>query len=119
MAKTKAAKKPTKRRWSQHVAETSDALDIRKGTFANDDPKTIAGELKHAAETSTGRKSNPFRSAMSMLVFFINRAGRNESAERQVTLEAAKGELRQAFGRDEPVKKTPTKRTSTKRAKAR
>lgn len=86
------------RRWSQHVTETSDALDIDRGTFAQDDPKAIARELKRDAERSQRRKSSPYRSAMSMLTFYINRAGRKLPAKRKKTLEAAKAELRKAFG---------------------
>lgn len=89
---------PKPRRWSQHVTETSNALDIEQGTFAKDDPKEIALELKRDAERSERRKSSPYRSAMSMLTFYINRAGKNLPAERKRTLEAAKAELRKAFG---------------------
>lgn len=78
--------------------ETSDALDIETGTFAQDDPKKIARDLKADAEHSHRRKSSPYRSAMSMLTFFINRAGRNLPAKRKKTLEQAKVELRRAFG---------------------
>lgn len=78
--------------------ETSDALDIETGTFAQDDPKKIARDLKADAERSHRRKSSPYRSAMSMLTFFINRAGRNLPAKRKKTLEQAKVELRRAFG---------------------
>jgi Protein of unknown function (DUF3175) len=91
----------TKRRWSHHVTETSDALDIEQGTFAQDDPKKIARELKRDAERSHRRKSSPYRSAMSMLTFFINRAGRRLPAKRKKTLEQAKVELRKAFGVDD------------------
>ena len=66
----------TKRRWSQHVAETSDALDLKAGIFTARDPKAIARSLKRSAEASDRRKSDPFRSAMSMLTFYINRAGK-------------------------------------------
>ena len=89
------------KRWSQHVTETSDALDIEGGTFAQDDPKKIARDLKADAERSHRRKSSPYRSAMSMLTFFINRAGRNLPAKRKKTLEQAKVELRREFGVDE------------------
>ncbi|MBV9409637.1 MAG: DUF3175 domain-containing protein [Candidatus Eremiobacteraeota bacterium] len=91
---------PTTRRWSKHVNETSNALDIESGTFAKDDPKAIARALKRDAERSNRRKSSPYRSAMSMLTFFINRAGRNLPAKRLRTLEAAKDELRREFGRE-------------------
>ena len=98
-------KTSAKKRWSAHVTETSDALDIAQGTFALDDPRKIARELKRDAEASHRRKADPYRSAMSMLTFFINRAGKNLTAKRRATLEAAKDELRVAFGR-EPAKKT-------------
>lgn len=85
----------TARRWSAHVTETSNALDIRGGTFAMDDPKAIARELMKDAERSKRRKAaSPYRSAMSMLTFYINRAGKNLPAERKRILERAKDELR-------------------------
>jgi hypothetical protein len=65
----------TKKRWSQHVSETSDALDLTQGVFAQSDPKKVARSLKGSAEHSDHRKSDPYRSAMSMLTFYINRAG--------------------------------------------
>lgn len=86
-------------RWSQRVTETSNALDLEPGVFALDDPKEIALSLKRSAEASSRRKADPFRSAMSMLNFYINRAGRNLPAERRARLEAAKEELRVLFGR--------------------
>ena len=88
-----------KHRWSRQVNETSDALDIAEGTFAKDDPKAIARALKRDAEASHRRKSSPYRSAMSMLTFFINRAGKNLPARRRRILEAAKDELRAEFGK--------------------
>ena len=87
------------RRWSQHVTETSSALDLEPGVFTWDDPVRIAQSLKRSAEGSQRRKAEPFRSAMSMLVFYINRAGRNLPQEQRRTLEAAKVALRAAFGR--------------------
>lgn len=86
-------------RWSQHVTETSNALDLEAGVFTWDDPRRIARSLKHSAERSRRRKADPFCSAMSMLNFYINRAGRQLSAERRIVLEAAKDELRALFGR--------------------
>lgn len=86
-------------RWSQDVTEHSDALDLDRGVFELPDPKAIARSLKKSAEESHRRKAEPFRSAMSMLTFYINRAGKNLSEERLQTLEAAKDELRKAFGR--------------------
>ena len=87
------------RRWSKDVTEHSNALDLEAGVFEGDDPKTIARSLKKSADASHRRKADPFRSAMSMLTFYINRAGKNLSEERLRTLEAAKDELRTAFGR--------------------
>ncbi len=87
------------RRWSQHVTETSNALDIPGGTFALDDPKAIARELMRDAEQSKRRKaSSPYRSAMSMLTFYINRAGKNLPAQRKKILEQAKDALREEYG---------------------
>jgi hypothetical protein len=92
-----AARKP--KRWSQDVTEHSNALDLEQGVFTLKDPKKIAASLKRSAEASSRRKADPFRSAMSMLVFYINRAGRNLSEEERARLEKAKDELRKAFGR--------------------
>ena len=89
------------RRWSQKVTERSDALDLDEGVFTRGDPQAIARSLKRSAERSRRRKSSAFRSAMSMLNFYINRAGRHLSASQRNTLERAKGALRQAFGRSE------------------
>ena len=87
------------RKWSQHVTETSDALDLEPGVFSLDDPNRIAESLKRSAERSRRRKADPFRSAMSMLTFYINRAGRNLPAEQRETLEQAKDELRALYGK--------------------
>jgi hypothetical protein len=92
------------KRWSQEVTEHSDALDLEQGVFTLKDPKKIAASLKRSAEASTRRKTDPFRSAMSMLVFYINRAGKNLSKEDRARLEAAKDELRCAFGRKPATK---------------
>jgi hypothetical protein len=81
------------------VTERSDALDLERGVFALKDPKKIAASLKRSAEASTRRKADPFRSAMSMLVFYINRAGKNLSEADRARLEKAKNELRKAFGK--------------------
>jgi hypothetical protein len=88
------------RRWSQRVTETSDALDLKKGVFSLRDPKKIAASLKRAAERSTRRKADPYRSALSMLTFYINRAGRNLPASRKKVLNHAKDELKHQFGKD-------------------
>ncbi len=101
MSKSKSAKtaKKSVRRWSQEVTEHSDALDLDSDVFTLDDPKKIAASLKRSAERSERRKSEPYRSAMSMLTFYINRAGKNLPDKRRRILERAKVELRIAFGR--------------------
>lgn len=86
-------------RWSQKVTEESDALDLESGVFKLGDPKRIALSLKRSADASTCRKADPFRSAMSMLTFYINRAGSRLAEEERRTLEAAKDELRELYGR--------------------
>lgn len=91
----------TASRWSQHVTETSDALSLEDGVFTKADPKAIARSLKRSAEASHRRKSDPFRSAMSMLTFYVNRGGKNLDGRHKRILEQAKVELRRLFGRDE------------------
>ncbi len=86
-------------RWSQDVTEHSDALDLQDHVFSLDDPRKIAASLKRSAEASRRRKAEPYRSAMSMLTFYVNRAGRSLSKSRRATLEKAKDELRRLFGR--------------------
>ena len=81
------------------MTETSDALDLDRSVFTWTDPKRIARSLKRSAERSRRRKSDPYRSAMSMLVFYVNRAGKKLGVRRRRTLERAKDELRRAFGR--------------------
>jgi hypothetical protein len=101
-AKSKSAKSKSKakpRKWSAKVAQSSDALDIEHGAFALKDPARIAASLKRSADRSHRRKAGPFQSAMSMLNFYINRAGKNLSANRRNTLEHAKDELRRLYGR--------------------
>lgn len=95
MSKTKRP-----REWSAKVTETSDALDLRKGVFELDDPRAIAASLKRSAEHSKRRKGSPLQSAMSMLNFYINRAGDNLPASRKQKLEKVKVALRHEFGRD-------------------
>ncbi len=90
----------TTRKWSQHVNETSNALDLEEGVFKMHDPRRIARSLKRSAEQSTRRKAEPYRSALSMLVFYINRAGRNLPAEQKRTLEKAKLELKRLYHRE-------------------
>ncbi len=87
------------KRWSQRVTAHSNALDLEPGVFALDDPREIARSLARSADASRRRKTTPFRSAMSMLNFYINRAGRNLSAAQRRRLESAKDELRALYGR--------------------
>ena len=86
-------------RWSGRVTKESNALDLEEGVFTWADPKKIALSLKQSADSSTRRKAPPFRSAMSMLVFYINRAGRNLDKDRLRILEQAKEELRTLYGK--------------------
>jgi len=88
------------KKWSAEVTRQSNALDLEKDVFAKDDPKAIADSLKRSAELSHRRKAGPFQSAMSMLNFYINRAGKNLSAGKKQVLERAKNELRKDFGRE-------------------
>lgn len=87
----------SKSRWSGEVTEHSDALDLEQDVFKSENPDMIAESLKRSAETSDRRKSSPYRSAMSMLTFYINRAGRNLSVTHRRTLEQAKTSLRRLF----------------------
>jgi hypothetical protein len=93
------ARQPSQRRWSAKVTQTSDALDLEGDIFKSRSARRIALSLKHSAEHSERRKAGPFQSAMSMLNFYINRAGKNLPASRKKVLEAAKSELRRLFGR--------------------
>lgn len=86
-------------RWSGRVTRESNALDLDRGVFTWSDPKKIAISLKHSAEHSKRRKADPYRSALSMLTFYINRVGKNLPASRKRVLEHAKSELRRQFGR--------------------
>ena len=92
-----AGKSP--RRWSQEVTRRSDALDLTAGVFTWKDPKRITASLKRSAERSNRRKADPFRSALSMLTFYLNRAGKGLPAARRQILLAGKAELRKQFGR--------------------
>lgn len=87
------------KKWSGYVTKHSFALDLEEGVFTWDDPKKIAASLKKSAEESLRRKGTPFQSAMSMLNFYINRAGRNLKLKRRKILGLAKIELRRLFGR--------------------
>jgi hypothetical protein len=88
------------RRWSRQVTERSDALDLEEGVFTWKDPARIARSLARSAEQSTRRKSAPFPSAMSMLTFYVNRAGGNLPAAQRRILERAKDELRALYRRN-------------------
>lgn len=88
-----------KKRWSRRVPETSDALTLEEGVFKRKDPRGIASSLKRSADHSKRRKADPYRSAMSMLTFYINRAGKNMPAGQKRTLEKAKEELRRLYGK--------------------
>ena len=87
------------RKWSKEVTAHSDALDLERNVFKSRNPKHIAQSLKYSAEHSERRKSSAFRSAMSMLTFFVNRAGRNSTPSQKHILDRAKDELRKLFGR--------------------
>ena len=102
--------------WSQHVSETSDALDLTPGVFAQSDPKKIARSLKRSAEQSRRRKASPFQSDMSMQTFYINRGGHTLSEVRKRKLERAKDELRALFGKAARHHAGGARRTPTKAA---
>lgn len=89
----------TQKKWSQDVTKRSDALDLDEGLFKQGDPAKIAASLKRSAEQSKRRKGTPLQSAMSMLTFYINRAGDNLGKQQRDVLEQAKDELRKAFGK--------------------
>lgn len=91
---------PAAHKWSQDVTENSNALDLENDVFTKKDPKEVARSLKRSAEHSRRRKASPYRSAMSMLTFYINRAGKDLDPNQKRVLEDAKDELRKAFGRE-------------------
>jgi hypothetical protein len=93
-------KTPGRRQWSREVTRRSDALDLEQGVFKKGSPRQVALSLKRSAESSTRRKSSPYRSAMSMLTFYINRAGKTLNAKQRRQLDNAKEELRKVFGRE-------------------
>ena len=100
-AARKTAQKAAPRKWSAAVTEHSDAMDLQEGVFKARSPHKIALSLKHSAEASDRRKAGAFRSAMSMLTFYINRAGHNLTPARRRILDAAKDELRAVFGKED------------------
>jgi hypothetical protein len=104
----------TTRKWSARVTQRSNALDLDRSVFTWKDPRRIARSLKRSAERSHRRKSEPYRSAMSMLTFYINRAGDNLPAGQRRVLQQAKEELRRAFGRGASARTTnrPSRRKS-------
>jgi hypothetical protein len=108
MASTQAARKPARtatrkraapRKWSAKVTAKSDAMDLEEDVFRSDDPKHIATSVKRSAQRSRRRKAGPFQSAMSMLNFYVNRAGKNLSASHRKVLQSAKRRLRVLFHR--------------------
>ncbi len=96
-----SASKTSPKRWSRRVTRESDALDLKRGVFTQTDPKKIAASLKRSAERSSRRKSGAYRSALSMLTFYINRAGKTLPKTQRERLQRAKTELKHQFGRDE------------------
>ncbi len=99
-ARTKSLAKKKPRRWSQRVTKQSDALDLKRGVFTLTDPKKIAASLKRSAEHSSRRKAGAYRSALSMLTFYINRAGKTLPRTQRDRLQRAKTELKHQFGRE-------------------
>jgi len=99
-ATRKGSRRKTARYWSARVTKESYALDLERGVFSGNNPQRIAASLKRSAEKSRRRKADPYRSALSMLVFYINRAGKKLPSSRKRVLEKAKVALRRQFGRD-------------------
>jgi hypothetical protein len=98
--KAPAKRKASPKRWSQRVTQESDALDLKRGVFTLRDPKRIAASLKRSAERSSRRKAGAYRSAVSMLTFYVNRAGKTLPKTQRERLERAKVELKRQFGRE-------------------
>lgn len=98
-------RRKTPRKWSQDVTEHSDALALENGVFTKPSARAIARSLKRSAERSRRRKSGAYRSAMSMLTFYINRAGKDLPKSRKTKLENAKQELRKLYGKDKTAKR--------------
>ena len=98
--KAPAKRKASTKRWSQRVTRESDALDLKRGVFTLRDPKQIAASLKRSAERSSRRKTGAYRSALSMLTFYVNRAGKTLPKTQRERLERAKVELKRQFGRE-------------------
>jgi len=100
-ARSAKGAKPSTKRWSQRVTQNSDALDLKRGVFTLRDPKRIAASLKRSAERSSRRKASAYRSALSMLTFYINRAGKTLPKTQRERLDRAKYELKRQFGKDD------------------
>ena len=99
--KKATSKKGRVKKWSKAVTEHSNAMDIEKDVFKQKDPKKIAESVKQSAEKSKRKKSGPFQSAMSMINFYENRAGKNLGAGQKKVLDKSKDELRKLYGREE------------------
>lgn len=97
----KAAKKASPKKWSKKVTETSNAMDLERDVFRQKDPKKIAASVKRSAEKSKRKKAGPFQSAMSMINFYENRAGKNLPASQKKVLDDSKNELRKLYGRED------------------
>src|SRR5436305_1293928 len=102
----------SQKRWSQRVTKTSNALDLEKGVFTSRTPREIARSLKRSADSSRRRKSDPYRSAMSMLTFYMNRAGKTLPKKQKSNLEAAKDELRELYGKPRAAKRQKKQKES-------
>ena len=98
--KSAVKRKTSPKRWSQRVTQQSDALDLKRGVFTLRDPKRIAASLKRSAERSSRRKAGAYRSALSMLTFYVNRAGKTFPKTQRDRLQRAKAELKRQFGRE-------------------
>jgi hypothetical protein len=98
--KSSAERKTSPKRWSQRVTQHSDALDLKRGVFTLRDPKRIAASLKRSAERSSRRKAGAYRSALSMLTFYVNRAGKTLPKTQRERLQRAKVELKRQFGKE-------------------
>jgi hypothetical protein len=98
--KSSARRKTSPKRWSQRVTQGSDALDLKRGVFTLRDPKRIAASLKRSAERSSRRKAGAYRSALSMLTFYVNRAGKTVPKTQRERLQRAKVELKRQFGKE-------------------
>lgn len=101
VAKKTATPKKTAKKWSKKVTEKSDAMDLEQDVFKSKDPKAIAESVKRSAEKSNRKKAGPFQSAMSMINFYENRAGKNLTAAQKKVIDQSKDELRKLYGREE------------------